>query len=395
MINDLCIHDVDKNLERYLETLKISDITERNRQLILNFQEHCYSRGLTKYRILFYITKLNRLAKILKKDFDSANKEDIERLAAEIEKSDYTDWTKHDYRVTIKIFYRWLEGNDEEYPKKVKWIKTTVKNHNKRLPEEILTKEEIRKLIQAADNTRNKAFIAILYESGCRVSEIANLKLKHIVFDQYGAQLIVSGKTGMRRVRLIASVSYLSAWLGCHPQKDNPDAPVWVTIATNNNGNHIGYQSIRKLLKEIADKAGVKKAVNPHSFRHARATHLANKLTEAQLKQMFGWNQSSTMASIYIHISGRDVDDALLRINGKLPKEDKMDTIVCPRCNEWNPETFRFCQQCGMPLDLKAAVEKEETRDKYDVTMSKLIERMIQEPKMKDVITEFLKEIKN
>jgi site-specific recombinase XerD len=131
MEKDLCIHDVDKNLERYLETLKTSDITERNRQMILNFQEHCYSRGLTKYRILFYITKLNRLAKLLNKDFDAANKEDIERLAAEIEKSDYTDWTKHDYKVTIKIFYRWLEGNDEEYPEKVKWIKTTVKNQNK------------------------------------------------------------------------------------------------------------------------------------------------------------------------------------------------------------------------------------------------------------------------
>jgi hypothetical protein len=54
-----------------------------------------------------------------------------------------------------------------------------------------------------------------------------SLKVKHIFFDEYGAQLIVNGKTGQRRIRIIASVPYLTEWLNKHRDKDNPEAPLW------------------------------------------------------------------------------------------------------------------------------------------------------------------------
>jgi hypothetical protein len=86
-------------------------------------------------------------------------------------------------------------------------------------------------------------------------------------------------------------------------------------------------------------------------------------LTEAQLKELFGWTQSSYMASIYVHMSGRDVDDALLKLHGlkeKTPEDDHQKPTRCPRCSEINPPNFKFCGKCGMALDLKAVMEKDE-----------------------------------
>ena len=116
------------------------------------------------------------------------------------------------------------------------------------------------------------------------------------------------------------------------------------------------------MLRKLAEKARVK--INPHAFRHARATHLASKLTEAQMKELFGWVQSSDMASVYVHLSGRDVDNALLRLHGLTKdKEDKdrvMNLRICPRCGEKNDPVSNFCKRCASPLDSKVAIELEE-----------------------------------
>ncbi|WP_394344768.1 hypothetical protein [Salinigranum halophilum] len=54
--------------------------------------------------------------------------------------------------------------------------------------------------------------------------------------------------------------------------------------------------------------------MNPHHFRHSRATHLANWLTEAQLCEWFGWVQGSNVPARYVHLSGRDIDNAYLAL---------------------------------------------------------------------------------
>jgi hypothetical protein len=204
------------------------------------------------------------------------------------------------------------------------------------------------------------------------------LQLKHVCFDKYGAILMVNGKTGQRRVRLLLSSPKLYQWTENHPLKENLEAPLWVTKAPNSRNKVLKYSSIRSTLKKIAKKAGIEKRVYPHLFRHSRATHLANKLTEAQMKQYFGWTQSSKMASVYVHLSGRDVDQALLRINGiDVPKEEIGDIMVplqCPRCKKDNSPDAKFCSMCGHCLDDKFAVKIEKTREKVDEIMNRLIE---------------------
>jgi ribosomal protein L40E len=186
------------------------------------------------------------------------------------------------------------------------------------------------------------------------------MKVRSVSFDQYGAVIVVRGKKGERRIRLIASAPHLAAWMDIHPERSNPDAPLWVNIGTTNHGKVFDYFAARKLLRELAEKAGVKKRVNPYSFRHSTATYMANFLTEAQMCEYFGWKQGSKMPSVYVRLSGRDIDNRLLELHGlKQEKHEQIeDTIkICVRCGAKNAPVAKFCVKCGLALDLKAALE--------------------------------------
>jgi len=380
-------HDYKHRLEKVLAQIMVDpSIPERNKGTIYRFQENCFIEGISTGRITRYLYDLRHISHWLGKNFEDVTKEDIRSLIGRIEKETfkkngmdvpYQESTKRDFRITIRKFYRWLRET-EDYPEEVKWIKSTGRNCARiKLPEEMLSEDDIKNLINVAENPRDKAFIAILYESGCRIGEMLFLRLKHINFDQYGAQLLVDGKTGYRRVRIIASTPYLTEWINKHPRKDDPESPLWIT----RDYEIMSYAALRISFKRIFKKAGVHKKINFHNFRHSRATYLANHLTEAQMKEYFGWVQASDMASIYVHLSGRDVDNALLRVHGiKKPEEEEESQInpkKCPRCQEINQFTNVFCNKCGMTLDdslLNQRIKKDLERSHADRIIQIILE---------------------
>jgi len=369
------IHHFKERVERKIEKVKASsELQENNKKTILSFINECYAERLCAGRIYKLLYSILTLEKMLGKDFQQAEKEDLKELIRKIDSSpkNYTENTKKDFRVVIKKFYKFLNGN-EEYPDKVRWIKTTEKNNERKLPEDLLTQDEVRSMIQAADNPRDKALIFTLYEGGLRCGELIGTKLKHVQFDKYGAQMIVSGKTGARRIRLITSCDYLRYWIENHPNRADPESYLWVRMSNTGKGEMLGYASVRKKIKVIAEKAGIRKKVNPHNFRHSRATHLANKLKTSQLNVMFGWAQHSRMPSTYIHLSGEDVDDALLKMHG-LKKENDTETISCPRCNTQSNSMSKYCENCGVPMTLQAFHAAEDERNKYDEKLNKLMD---------------------
>ncbi|HDQ59938.1 MAG TPA: hypothetical protein ENN30_01975 [Candidatus Woesearchaeota archaeon] len=310
------IHNYKIKLRYCLKNLMSSDrLSEKNKRFIYDFHTNCFMERLSIAQTHRYVTLLVQLADVLVKDFDKADKNDIIRVVQEIDSRDYTEWTKEFYRVALKKFYTWLRGA-KETPSEVEWLKCYTKNGKHKLPEELLTVDEIKSMIEITTRPRDKAFLAMLYESGCRVGEIGSMCLRNVSFDKYGAVLTVDGKTGQRRVRIISSVPYLANWMSVHPLKDNPDAPLWVNLNFKKKHSVLNYGTIARMIKTASKEAGIKKRVYPHLFRHSRATHLASHLTEAQMKQYFGWVQGSYMASVYVHLSGRDMDSTLLKLNG-------------------------------------------------------------------------------
>ena len=332
------IHDGAGRVQRLLTNIRESEeVPARSRRLIQKFWEQCQADGLAPAGVCKYLYALRYLSQRLNKPLDRATKLDIIKFVGEVEQSSWTYWTKHGTKVALKKFYKWLRQT-EVYPDEVRWIVSTAKDVKHKLPEELLSEQEIKVIIQHADNPRDKALVGVLDESGARIGELLGLRRKHVSFDEYGAVIVVNGKTGDRRIRLVSSAPLLASWIEGHPLGD-PDDFLWVTKFNKMNGEGLaplGYAGCCKVLETLCKRARVNKRVHPHLFRHSRATALANKLTEAQLKELFGWTQGSAMASVYIHLSGRDVDNALLEIAGlSAPKkpEEKFCVKTCPRCS--------------------------------------------------------------
>jgi integrase/recombinase XerD len=384
-------HDIHNYERRITNTIKLieksTSIPLANKKAIYRFTDDSLAEGITKGRIARYMWDLRTLSKWLNIEFEKATKEDIKSLVGKLETSKYSYSTKRDLKITLRKFYKWLRGT-ETIPEEVSWFRTNLKSNNRKLPEEVLTQEEVAKLIRLAGNTRDRAFISTLYESGCRIGEIMTLKLKHVVPANPGIQLTVDGKTGARRIRIISSAVYLNQWINIHPQSDDPEVYLWVS----RNGAMISYRNVTELLRKLKRKAGIKKRIYPHIFRHSRATHLANHLTEAQMKQYFGWIQGSKMASVYVHLSGRDVDDAILKCYGIVKQDhqiqnDPLKPRSCDRCHKINPPTNEYCDRCGMPLTKEAVIKLME-RDLMKKTADNLLDQLIGDPEFRQMFGE-------
>jgi integrase/recombinase XerD len=351
------LYDFDRRLER-MKT-KIRGLEEKeNAEVILKFLNQLFAEGLSKPRVLKYATHLKMISQKMGKNFSEIDRDDVIWYLSELEQSDYSAQTKKDYKVALKRFFPYIGKEDL-----VADIKTTLKGSRKKLPEELLTKEDVESLIKAAKHPRDKALIGVLYEGGLRIGELTSLRIKNVQFDEHGAVIKVRGKTGERRVRIVLFASSLAKWMEMHPDGDDKEAPLWVNLSNNYTKQGVTYEGLSQKLKRIAKEAGVKKKLNFHNFRHSRATHLAQQLTEAQMNVYFGWVQGSDMPATYVHLSGRDVDDRILQIHGVKIKDnerdDQMKPQVCPRCTYINSPLSRYCGRCGTVLDEKERLRME------------------------------------
>jgi len=387
------IVDYDRALGSEERRIRKAPISQKNKSLILAFRDECLANGLSKGRVLKYLHTCRKFACWLRHDFDRAGIEDIKVVVARIEQQPLVDFTKKQEKTILRKLYRWLRGT-EGYPPEVEWISLRCRSGaNIKLPEELLTEEDILRLIRAAKTPRDRAFVAMLYETGCRISELLFVKVKHVRFDEYGACLVVDGKTGPRRIRVISAVPYLTEWLNAHPDKDDPAAWLWC----GPHGACFKYTAVLSLVKRLVRRAGLKKHVHPHLFRHSRATFLANHLKEAQMKEYFGWVRASEMAAVYVHLSGRDVDNALLELYGIARDEDEVRKTrlrpkPCARCELTNPATHSFCQRCGHPLDGEVAIRViQEQIDRKEA--DDLLDTMLHDPKFKEVFLNKVREM--
>jgi len=242
--------------------------------------------------------------------FTELDKDDIVNLVAWLYTRGTSASTVVDYKQAIKQFWKWM--NDGEDPEETKWIRRGPVEQKRILPQSLLTPLDVQALVDTCRNERDRAFIAVLWETGARIGELIDLQVSHIEETTLGKQVVVAGKTGSRRLLLLESESYLDSWLSAHPNR-RPDAPLWCKIDEKQGSpdETIGYQYIRlRILDQARERVGIEKPVNPHHFRHSRATYLANYLTEAQMCVWFGWVPGSRVPGRYVHLSGRDIDHA-------------------------------------------------------------------------------------
>lgn len=231
--------------------------------------------------------------------------------------------------------------------------------------DEMITKEEMERMIAACKNSRDRAIIAIFWHLGCRRGELLNLKIGNIAITKDLARIDLTGKTGKRTCFDFPSRYYLIELLKDHPLKDNPEAPLF--SSEREPDRHLSTTGLQDILRDICERAGIEKRVYNHLFRHSAGTRLSRTLTDQELKHHFGWSQSSRMASVYVHLNAEDSESIAYKIQGLAPPEKIEDPhllIQCPRCGTKIPSNVDYCT-CMHPISAKAiaAVEKEKAEE--------------------------------
>jgi integrase len=349
------IYKRDTLVQHWINKVKDANIPHQDKEDILKFVDFMLREGRSSLRVFTCMAVLLRAKKVIRKPFRECSKEDIAYYINYIE-DNYSLATQILRKSILKLFFKVVYGNNEHYPDAVRWIKLKVSKDKQRKEEQLsydqfLTEDEIKLLIDTANTIQKKAFIAVGYETGARPEELLNIRIKDIMFDSKGAKIILRGKTVERVTRVIAYVSLLKQWLSVHPFKNDPNAYLWLAEASNHKWKPIGLIAMEKAFRTIMKKAGIQKRPRLYILRHSRATHLANKLTEAQMCAYFGWQLGTKVVQRYIHLSGVRTDDALLELAGvKVDKDadgSPLKVRYCKRCNEMLSPNHEFCIRCG------------------------------------------------
>ncbi len=165
-----------------------------------------------------------------------------------------------------------------------------------KLPE-VLTKEEVKKMIESSDNQKSRLIISLLYSAGLRVSELVNLKVEDLnIGDKSG--WVRHGKGAKDRL-FVLSESLANELQEYIKGKDNK--------YVFSKENPLTTRNIQKIIKGTKARAGISKRVTPHTLRHSFATHLLEQGTDIRLIQTLLGHSSISTTSIYTHISTEQI----------------------------------------------------------------------------------------
>jgi integrase/recombinase XerD len=176
----------------------------------------------------------------------------------------------------------------------------------RKLPD-TLSIEEIDKIIAVIDlsyaqGERNRAIIETLYSCGLRVSELTNLKVSDLFFDE--GFIKVTGKGDKQRFVPIGKVT--QKYITIYKNEVRPHIPIVSeyrdTLFLNRRGKQLSRAMIFTIVKQLAEKAGIKKTISPHTFRHSFATHLLENGADLRAIQLMLGHESITTTEIYMHI---------------------------------------------------------------------------------------------
>ncbi len=185
----------------------------------------------------------------------------------------------------------------------------------RKLPD-TLALEEIDAIINAIDlsskqGERNRAILETLYACGLRVSELTNLKISDLYFDE--GFIKVTGKGDKQRLVPIGSSTekYINIYrkeVRIH-QKIDPKAKD--TLFLNQHGRQLTRAMIFTIVKRLTEKAGIRKTISPHTFRHSFATHLLENGADLRaIQQMLG-HESITTTEVYTHIDRKHLTEVI------------------------------------------------------------------------------------
>lgn len=171
-----------------------------------------------------------------------------------------------------------------------------VPKKDKKLPE-VLTKEEVRTLINRCETIKSRLMISFLYSSGLRVSELVKLRVQDIRFEEH-IGWARGGKGGKDRMFI------LSDQLG-------KEVKEYLKHRQNeflfSKEKALTTRNVQKIVKRLREKTGLQKKITPHTLRHSFATHLLEDGTDIRLIQTLLGHASLSTTQLYTHVSSEQL----------------------------------------------------------------------------------------
>jgi integrase/recombinase XerD len=368
--------------------LNTPELTESQLKTLNEFDDR--NKGIRRIKPqtrLNYLKVLQLLGRETKKNYKNMLPEDITKFISG--RNHLKDNTINNYKIGFTNFFEWLKKNDIiDALKEIKIFKNGKNGFISR--QDLLTDEELKKMIDIAPRLRDKIIILLISETGLRADEAVNLRIGDIEFKgDYGELTVRISKTDQRTIPFIKSVPLLQQHIDLHPFKEDKSSFLFLTDTTNHKNKPFLPVRIYYIVKAAAKRAGITKRVWAHQLRHIAATnYLKMGMGEAMAKKLLGLSSNSDMLARYGHLVSGDAINTLKQNAGMDIKQEKENSVlnvkVCPRCNTNNHYNSKHCSKCWLPLDVKIAMEQKD---------SEIEVRSFMELVMKELPVEKLKEL--
>ncbi|MCL4125891.1 UNVERIFIED_CONTAM: hypothetical protein GTU68_023571 [Idotea baltica] len=270
-------------------------------------------RGLSQNSIDSYVLDIKKLMLFLENNKVTVSPIKIsgETIKEFIYETAKTVNTRSQSRIIsgLRSFFSYLMFEDYRTDNPLELIESP--KIGRKLPD-TLSVEEIDSLINAIDlqkeynnvkiGERNRTILETLYGCGLRVSELINLKLSDLFFDE--GFIKVTGKGDKQRFVPIveATIKYITIYTTEIRTHINIKPEFQDTLFLNHNGRQLTRAMIFTIIKQLAVKIGLEKNISPHTFRHSFATHLLQNDADLRSIQLMLGHESITTTEIYVHL---------------------------------------------------------------------------------------------
>jgi len=235
-----------------------------------------------------YLNANKSLINVVKKNPDKITTDDLKEFMAE-KLSDKASVSTIMFLAAIRYAYSSILNTD---------ITAGVKRpkKEKRIPE-VLSKDEIKLLLDSIENKKSKLMLSLIYACGFRVSELTNLKIQDLNFENK-AGYVKQGKGKKDRIFNIPEALFTELKEQAEKQKQEGQEYLF----TSKNGR-LTSRNLQKIVKAAAKNAGIERSVHPHTLRHSYATHLLEDGVDIRfIQELLGHSDLSTTQQ-YAHVS--------------------------------------------------------------------------------------------
>ena len=298
---------------------KYSGLNPENKKHMGNFIKQCRINEKSEKTIECYESYLLKYARFLgNKKFNDATELDVQRFFKEI---DLAKSSVQTIKIILKLFYRFIYKLEvgERLPDSVRWLKSKTQRQKVReinIEEEkkkVITAAEYQKLIDSTGDVQLKAIIEVGYWYGSRLGETLSMNNNGVKRQDGGTEITVQeSKTKSREILVLDAEYYPQHLMNCldmHPDKKNPNAPLFVNFNTDHrvSGKRLTVNNIdRKIDRLCRNTFGSDRKIISHMLRHTAITRdCSSGMPWTHVCTKYGLSKNSRMKEVYDH-SGHD-----------------------------------------------------------------------------------------